>query len=231
MTERCVVLDTETTGISHEQGHRIIEIGCVLLENRRLTTEKFHVYLNPHRAIDPGAQRVHGITNGFLKDKPRFEAVIDDFLAFIDGATLVIHNAPFDIGHLNAELKRMNHAIQDLTQQCEIIDTLAMARKKYSGQKNNLDALCKRLGVKNTHRVLHGALLDAEILADVYLAMTGGQRKLALKTAGEQQQRAGDVIPKLTDPAVVIAANASELKTHDQLLSTIQKKSGQLIWE
>jgi DNA polymerase-3 subunit epsilon len=175
---RQVVLDTETTGINPKEGHRIIEIGCVELINRRLTQNRFHVYINPEREIDAGAIEVHGITNEFLRDKPKFADVVDDFLAFAKGAELVIHNAPFDVGFLNHELGLLNHSAGAIEAQCGVLDTLAYARKKHPGARNSLDALCKRYGIDNSHRELHGALLDAEILADVYLLMTGGQFSL-----------------------------------------------------
>ncbi len=181
---RQIVLDTETTGLSPEDGHRIIEIGCVELLNRRLTGNRFHTYINPQRTIDQGAVDVHGLDNRFLADKPLFGQIAADFLAFVEGTELIIHNAPFDVGFINAELRRLDadwlpsdkRAIGDY---CGIHDTLAQAKKKHPGQRNSLDALCKRYSVKNSHRELHGALLDAEILADVYLAMTGGRIRLA----------------------------------------------------
>jgi len=176
---RQIGLDTETTGLEPRQGHRIIEIGCVELVNRRMTDNRFHVYLNPDREIDQGAIDVHGITNESLVDKPHFEDIVDDFLHFISGAELVIHNAPFDVGFIDAELKKSqkNQKVGDI---CSVLDTLVLARKMHPGQKNSLDALCKRYDINNAHRELHGALLDAEILADVYLAMTGGRTRLSL---------------------------------------------------
>src|SRR5690606_38197574 len=172
---RQIVLDTETTGLEPEQGHRIIEIGCVEIVNRRLTGNHYHQYLQPDREIDAGAVEVHGITAEFLADKPRFTDVMHDFLAFVGGAELIIHNAPFDVGFINHELRLVdvNHASLDTF--CSVVDTLQMARRLHPGQKNSLDALCKRYGIDNSQRSLHGALLDAEILADVYLTMTGGQ--------------------------------------------------------
>ena len=166
---RQIVLDTETTGLETSQGHRIIEIGCVELVNRRLTGQHYHQYINPEREIDQGAIEVHGITNDFLADKPAFAQVAEDFLAFVQGAELVIHNAPFDVGFINSELQRLGifeGNDRNIESRCRIIDTLQMARSKHPGQRNNLDALCQRYGVDNSQRDLHGALLDAEILAD-----------------------------------------------------------------
>ncbi|MDD1614573.1 MAG: DNA polymerase III subunit epsilon, partial [Methylococcaceae bacterium] len=177
-TNRIVVLDTETTGLNPQEGHRIIEIGCVELVKRRLTGKRFHVYINPDRIIDEGAIAVHGITNQFLDDKPHFEQIAEDFIEFIRGAELVIHNAPFDVGFINHEFSRLNNKAGTVTDYSDVFDTLAYARKKHPGQRNSLDALCKRYGIDNSHRDLHGALLDAEILADVFLFMTGGQSSL-----------------------------------------------------
>ncbi len=227
---RKIVLDTETTGLEPASGHRIIEIGCVELINRRLTGNTYHVYLQPDREIDQGAIEVHGITNEFLADKPRFTDVVEDFVSFIRGAELVIHNAPFDVGFINAELKRANSPHGQVADFCTVLDTLVMARQMHPGQKNNLDALCKRYGINNEHRELHGALLDSEILADVYLAMTGGQTALSLGGHDEEKgQLQGSVIKRLsTDrkPLPVIHANNEELEQHDTLLDLISKKSG-----
>ena len=172
---RQVVLDTETTGLNHKEGHRIIEIGCVELVNRRLTDRQFHMYINPERLVDEGAMEVHGITNEFLQDKPLFKDVVDDFIDFIRGAELVIHNAPFDVGFMDSEFARLKPSVGKTIDFCTVFDSLVYARKKHPGQRNSLDALCKRYGIDNSHRDLHGALLDAEILSDVYLLMTGGQ--------------------------------------------------------
>jgi len=182
---RLIVLDTETTGIDPKQGHKIIEIGCVELMDRQLTGNHYHQYLNPDREIDQGAIDVHGIKNEFLEDKPRFADVCIDFIDYIHGAELIIHNAPFDVGFINNELQLIGHEITDIASICTITDSLKMARAMYPGQRNSLDALCKRLGVINSHRELHGALLDSEILADVYLYMTGGQDALDLSAAEE----------------------------------------------
>jgi len=177
-TNRQIVLDTETTGLNPKEGHRIIEIGCVELVNRRLTRNHFHVYINPEREIDQEAIDVHGITNDFLREKPKFAEIADDFFSFVAGAELVIHNAPFDVGFLNHELSLIKDEQRRIETQCTVFDTLVYARKKHPGARNTLDALCKRYGIDNSHRELHGALLDAEILADVYLLMTGGQASL-----------------------------------------------------
>ena len=189
---RQIVLDTETTGLEVSQGHRIIEIGCIEMINRRVTGNHWHHYINPDREIDSGAFEVHGISNDFLQDKHRFAELADDFLDYVAGAELVIHNAPFDVGFLNRELASLDPALAPLEQSCGILDTLLLARRKHPGQKNNLDALCKRYDIDNSHRSLHGALLDARILADVYLAMTGGQTSLGLDaeqgTETRQQQ-------------------------------------------
>ena len=177
---RQIVLDTETTGLDPKQGHRIIEIGCVEIENRRLTGRNFHCYLNPDRDIDTAAIEVHGLTRQFLSDKPRFKQIEDEFLEFVTGTELIIHNAPFDIGFLDSELTLFSSSNQSINSICNVLDTLILAREN-PGQRNNLDALCKRYGVDNTLRDLHGALLDAEILADVYLVMTSGQSSLSLR--------------------------------------------------
>ena len=175
---RQIVLDTETTGLETSQDHRIIEIGCVEMVNRKLTGRHYHQYINPQRKVDEGAMEVHGITDQFLEDKPLFDAIAPEFFEFVTGADLIIHNAPFDLGFINHETAKLPGNIAAIETGCKIIDTLALARQKHPGQKNNLDALCKRYGVDNSQRDLHGALLDAEILADVYLLMTGGQVNL-----------------------------------------------------
>ncbi len=227
---RQIVLDTETTGLEAAD-HYIIEIGCVELNNRRLTGNNYHQYIRPDREVDAGAMEVHGITNEFLADKPRFKEVMADFLAYLEGADeLVIHNAPFDVGFINKELVRNEGPYLDLKRQFEVRDTLVMARQMHPGQKNNLDALCKRYDINNQHRTLHGALLDAEILADVYLAMTGGQTSLSLggQSSGAASQQ-GEVIRRLSDerrPLTVVWASAEELAAHDEMLKRIDKKSG-----
>jgi DNA polymerase-3 subunit epsilon len=178
---RQIVLDTETTGLEVSQGHRIIEIGCIELVNRRVTGNHWHYYFNPDREVDIGAFEVHGISNEFLLDKPQFAELAEDFYSYVKGAELVIHNAAFDVGFLNRELSRLDDPLAPLEDCCAILDTLMLARQKHPGQKNNLDALCKRYDIDNSQRSLHGALLDARILADVYLAMTGGQTSFGLE--------------------------------------------------
>lgn len=226
---RQIVLDTETTGLEPAQGHRIIEIGCVELVNRRLTRRHFHQYLQPDRAVDSGAQEVHGISDEFLRDKPRFPDVVEEFLAFIEGAELIIHNAPFDVGFLDHELGLLGEPRRRIADLCGVLDTLVLARQLYPGQKNNLDALCRRLDVDNSQRELHGALLDAEILADVYLAMTGGQAMLQL---GEGHDAASSR-PVVHQPVAsdrptlpVIRATDAELAAHRSRLEAIEKASG-----
>jgi len=231
---RQIVLDTETTGLEVSQGHRIIEIGCVELVNRRLTGNHFHHYINPRREIDQGAIEVHGITSDFLADKPDFEIVAPAFLDFVKGAELIIHNAPFDLGFLNAELQRLAHPEGDLEALCPIIDTLVMARGKHPGQRNSLDALCQRYEVDNSQRDLHGALLDAEILADVYLAMTGGQTALQLSESGNDaigQARAEKVVRLTGERATlpVIEASAEEQAAHEAQLDAIAAASGGVV--
>ncbi len=231
---RQIVLDTETTGLDPSQGHRVIEIGCVEIENRRLTGRHFHCYLNPDREIDDGAVQVHGITSAFLADKPRFKQVVHDFVEFVRGAELVIHNAPFDVGFLNHELNLLADGHCSVEEICGIIDTLVMARKKHPGQRNSLDALCKRYEVDNSQRELHGALLDAEILADVYLLMTGGQTtlQLASEEASEESREGQSRTRDLSrGPLVVVAPTEQELQAHEQFLAKINKQSNdQCVW-
>lgn len=230
---RQVVLDTETTGINPKEGHKIIEIGCVELINRRLTQNRFHVYLNPGREIDAGAIEVHGINNEFLKDKPKFADVVDDFLAFTRGAELIIHNAPFDVGFLNNELTLLNHPTASVENNSSVFDTLAYARKKHPGARNSLDALCKRYGIDNSHRDLHGALLDAEILADVYLLMTGGQASLLDEGDGMGDGKQQAIVRLSADrPRLkVIGCSEEELAAHQQRLEKIAKISGACVWQ
>ncbi|MGE0811524.1 MAG: DNA polymerase III subunit epsilon [Immundisolibacter sp.] len=232
---RQIVLDTETTGLSPADGHRVIEIGAVELFNRRLTGKHFHHYLQPDRAIDPGAEEVHGISNEFLADKPRFADVAAEFVEFVAGAELIIHNAPFDVGFLNAELGRLGADAETIGAQCSVLDTLALARRLHPGQRNTLDALCRRYGVDNSGRSLHGALLDAQILADVYLAMTGGQVTLLLGddaggTVGASH--AGPARVRADRPALrVIMPTADEIAAHVARLAVIDQASrGQCLW-
>jgi DNA polymerase-3 subunit epsilon len=230
-TLRQVVLDTETTGLNPREGHRIIEIGCVELVNRRLTRNTFHVYINPDRVIDQGAIEVHGITNEFLQDKPRFEDIVDDYLAFTEGAELIIHNAPFDVGFLNNELALLKGAKRKVEDKSTIFDTLPFARKKYPGARASLDALCKRLGIDNSHRELHGALLDAEILAEVYLSMTGGQFSLLDFDEGSKKKKQQIVRLSADRPKLkVINCSDEELESHQQRLEAIEKASGECLW-
>ncbi|MBI2786485.1 MAG: DNA polymerase III subunit epsilon [Legionella longbeachae] len=230
---RQVILDTETTGIGHEQGHRIIEIGCVELIDRKLTGKHFHVYLNPQRKVDEGAFRVHGISDEFLQDKPLFEEKVSEFLQFVGGAELIIHNAPFDMGFLNAELKHIKWK-KKLEEYCDVFDTLVVAREKYPGQRNSLDALCKRYGIDHFNRKLHGALLDAEILAFVYLAMTGGQSSLfveAEETLSQAKIKNQEITALyLANPSVITADN-DELQSHHSFVEFLSSKSGINHWE
>lgn len=235
--ERQIILDTETTGLEVGEGHRVIEIGCVELVNRRVTSRNFHHYLNPDRAIDPGAQEVHGISIEFLADKPRFGDIARELVEYLRGAELVIHNAAFDVGFLDRELELAGYG-ERLAQMCTIVDTVSMARRMFPGQKANLDALCKRYGVDNSNRDLHGALLDARLLADVYLAMTGGQSALLLdrETSGTAAAPTLEGLRELFGsegaPLKVIRASDSELAAHLERLAGIDKKSGgKLIWK
>ena len=228
---RQIVLDTETTGIDPNDGHRIIEIGCVELVGRKLTGRHFHRYINPEREVEAGAIEVHGITNEMLADKPLFSAVAEEFLDFVRGAELVIHNAPFDVGFLDMELARLPGRQPKLAEICGVVDTLVMARQKHPGQRNSLDALCQRYYVDNSQRDLHGALLDAEILADVYLIMTGGQTNLAL--AGEDGNEGGEGgskgirrLPADRPALAVVRASEDELAAHLEQLQIIDKASG-----
>lgn len=231
--QRLVILDTETTGMPVGEGHRIVEIGCVEVMGRRLTGRHFHVYLQPDRESDEGAIGVHGITDAFLVGKPRFGDVADEFFEFIQGATLVIHNAAFDVGFLNNEFALQGqHDRADITQHCTILDTLMMARSRHPGQRNSLDALCKRYGIDNSGRELHGALLDSELLADVYLAMTGGQTSLSLAGEGgggeDGQGSTGSEIRRISGraPGRVIVASEDELAAHAERLAAIAKSAG-----
>ena len=231
--QRLVILDTETTGMPVGEGHRIVEIGCVEVMGRRLTGRHFHVYLQPDRESDEGAIGVHGITDAFLVGKPRFGEVADEFFEFIQGATLVIHNAAFDVGFLNNEFALQGqHDRADITQHCTILDTLMMARSRHPGQRNSLDALCKRYGIDNSGRELHGALLDSELLADVYLAMTGGQTSLSLAGEGaggeDGQGSTGSEIRRISGraPGRVIVASEEELAAHAERLAAIAKSAG-----
>ena len=227
---RQIILDTETTGLEPSQGHRIIEIGAVELINRRLTGNHFHQYLNPDREIDAGAIEVHGITNEMLADKARFPDIAEDFLAFVRDAELVIHNAPFDVGFINNELRLMRAPLKQIEDCCAVLDTLKLARSMHPGQKNDLNSLCRRYSIDNSQRTLHGALLDAEILADVYLTMTGGQTPLFQDTAEASKQGAVQSEVRKLDanrPALsIIRASAEEQAAHAAWLAEIDKKTG-----
>ena len=230
---RQIVLDTETTGLEVQDGHRVIEIGCVELLNRRPTGRTFHQYLNPQRPIDPGAAEVHGITAEFLEDKPVFPEIAADFVDFVTGAELIIHNAPFDLGFLNHELALLGDASERgpdtptaLEQVCGVLDTLLLARERHPGQRNSLDALCKRYSVDNTDRSLHGALLDARILADLYLVMTGGQASLSLAAENDEEHGAVSAIRRVDRSGltlIVRTPNAEEMAAHRDKLAAIDK--------
>lgn len=230
---RQIVLDTETTGLEVRQGHRLVEIACVELMERRLTGRHYQTYLNPQRSIDEGARLVTGIEDEFLLDKPLFAKVVDEFLAFIDGAELIIHNASFDIGFLDAELARLGNGVGRISDRCRVLDTLAMARERYPGQRNSLDALCKRLGVDNSRRDLHGGLIDAQLLADVYLAMTSGQVAfdLGFESGAEQQGVVLAAPVVLRVRPFVLHASPDEVLQHEQRLDALDKGvDGQSVW-
>ncbi|PHR66014.1 DNA polymerase III subunit epsilon [Pseudidiomarina marina] len=222
---RQIVLDTETTGLDPAQGHRIIEIGAVEVIRRKLTGRTFHVYINPQRVVEQEAIEVHGITNEFLEDKPVFAQIADEFLAFIEGAELVIHNAAFDVGFIDHEFRLLRNGIGKTTDYCTVLDTLMLAREKRPGQKNNLDALCRAYGIDNSNRTFHGALLDAELLADVYLMMTGGQTKLELAAQNKNAQGAqssGWTRIENKPPLKVVRATAEEEQQHQARLKLIE---------
>jgi DNA polymerase-3 subunit epsilon len=226
---RQVILDTETTGLEVRQGHRLIEIACVEMVERRLSGRHYQTYLNPDRAIDEGARQVTGIEDEFLLDKPRFEDVVDEFLAFIDGAELIIHNASFDVGFLDAELARAGAQYGRIADRCPVLDTLAMARERYPGQRNSLDALCKRLGVDNSARDLHGGLIDAQLLAEVYLAMTSGQVAFDLGFDESSESTASAVQhPVVLDRRPrILRATAEEIVAHERKLDALDKSAGE----
>ena len=231
---RQIVLDTETTGLEISAGNRIIEIGCIELVSRRPTGKHFHRYLNPERDIEEGALAVHGITRARLEREPTFAVIAAEFLEFVAGAELVIHNAPFDVGFLDAELARLPGDRSRIADRCRVLDTLSLARELHPGQRNSLDALCKRYGIDNSHREYHGALLDARILADVYLAMTGGQSALELgesprNARRSQAERTEVPAARATRPAAalkVVTANTEEIAAHEAMLERIAKQSG-----
>jgi DNA polymerase III subunit epsilon len=232
---RQILLDTETTGLNPRDGHKITEIGCLVMQNRVLTGEKFHAYLNPERDIDEGAIRITGLTKEFLQDKPKFAEIAEEFVNFIVGAELIIHNAPFDLGFINHELNLLNHPIKKINEKVTVFDTLYHARKMYPGKKNNLDALCERLGVSNSHRQYHGALLDASILAEVYLAMTRGQTSFSWNKTNKQNSNQNNL--KVASPHAiihdlkVIYATETENNLHKKYLERMKVASkGHCIW-
>lgn len=233
---RQIVLDTETTGLRPEEGHRIIEVGCLELIDRKLTGRQFHYYINPERTIEAGAIAVHGITNEFLRDKPLFSQIVDELVTFINGAELIIHNAPFDIGFLNYEFSLVRRGFKTVNDYCSVLDTLQMARQMHVGQRNSLDALCKRYSVDNTKRELHGALLDADLLARVYLAMTGGQGSFfddisetnASQSNVDTQSHIATSAQK--HQLVVLKATDEELEEHAKYLEAL-KKRGKCVWD
>ena len=228
---RQIVLDTETTGLEPDLGHRVIEIGCVELHNRRPTGRSFHRYLNPEREVDDGALAVHGISRAELDGQPRFAEIAEELLAFLEGAELVIHNAAFDVAFLDAELARLPGVSRQVASVCQVLDTLSLARELHPGQRNSLDALCKRYEVDNSRRELHGALLDARLLADVYLAMTGGQSALALGDGGAlvrpgEAPRPGSTLVRGAEPLQILYASEAERSAHEAMLALIEKVSG-----
>ena len=234
---RQVFLDTETTGLEIREGNRIIEIGCVEMIDRKLTGNNYHQYINAGRDSEEGALNVHGITTEFLADKPKFDEITTVFLDYIKGAELIIHNAPFDLGFLNHELSLLGGSKRTIEDNCEINDSLVMARQMHPGQRNSLDALCKRYDISNEHRELHGALLDSEILADVYLAMTGGQTALLLGESGAEGADAGSAggiafnrVSDEHEALPVIKADGTELEAHQKYLAAIEEASGKVLW-
>lgn len=229
---RQIILDTETTGVEALNGDKIIEIGAVVVIDRKVTQEHYHQYVHPQREVPDDAIAIHGITNEFLQDKPIFSEVVQDFMQFVEGAELIIHNAPFDVGFINHELSQLsNNTWGKIEDHCKITDTLKMARKAFPGQRNSLDALCKRFGIDNGHRTLHGALLDSEILADVYLTMTGGQTDLMLMGDSPQAQteNSSTHLNQNRAPLKILKANDTELENHQQKLAEISKKVGETI--
>lgn len=227
---RQVILDTETTGLSWERGNRVVEIGCVEFVDRRPTGRTYHQYLNPDCAFEQGAQEVTGLTLEFLADKPRFGEVVDEFLAFIDGAALVIHNAAFDVGFLDNELRLAGARYGCLADRCQIEDSLALARERYPGQRNSLDALCRRLGVDNAHRQLHGALLDAQLLAEVYIGLTSGQEEIGF---GAGDEAASAVLVRYDNalPRPRVTIQPAELAAHQARLEALRAQAGAAVWD
>lgn len=229
---RQIVLDTETTGLSWDKGNRVVEIGCVELLERRPTGRTFHRYLNPECQFEAGAQEVTGLTLEFLADKPKFAEVVDDFLAFIQGAELVIHNAAFDLGFLDAELARCGAHLGCVRDRCGVEDSLELARQRFPGQRNSLDALCRRLGVDNAHRQLHGALLDAQLLAEVYLALTSGQGEIGFGAVAESVHADAVAFDAAVHaPRPRVALDAGDLAAHEARLAVLRKKAGRAVWD
>jgi DNA polymerase-3 subunit epsilon len=229
---RQIVLDTETTGLSWEKGNRVVEIGCIELVDRRPTGRSLQKYINPEREMEPGAMEVTGLTLDFLSDKPLFADIVDEFLEFIKGAELIIHNASFDVGFLNYELSLLGEGYGKLEQHVQVLDTLKMARELYPGQRNSLDALCKRLDVNNKHRQLHGALLDAELLTDVFLLMTSGQTGFGFEASRIDSIAEHDtvVLPGFEGRAFVLEASDVECAIHQKRMQDIATKSGKNLW-
>jgi DNA polymerase III subunit epsilon len=230
---RQIVLDTETTGLSWERGNRVVEIGCVELVERRPTGRTFQRYLNPERDFEPGAQEVTGLTWDFLADKPKFAEIADEFLEFVEGAELVIHNAAFDLGFLDYEFSRLGSHYGRLHERCRVEDSLAMARQRYPGQRNSLDALCRRLGVDCSHRQLHGALLDAQLLAEAYLALTSGQSEIGFASAVETVQVAIATIGEgaLATPRPRVSVSSEEALAHEARMAVLRKKAAVCVWD
>src|SRR5690606_25238736 len=230
---RQIVLDTETTGLEWKKGNRVVEIGCVELVERRPTGRTYHQYIHPEREFEPGAQEVTGLTLEFLADKPKFAAIADEFLAFIDGAELVIHNAAFDVGFLDHELSRLGDHYGRIRDRAQVLDSLEMARHRYPGQRNSLDALCRRLGVDNAHRQLHGALLDAQLLAEVYLALTAGQSEIGFASVEEAETRATTVLVGAVaiGPRPAVVVGEADLAAHEARLVAIRKQAGSAVWD
>ena len=231
---RQIVLDTETTGLDWRKGNRIVEIGCVELVERRPTGRTWHRYIHPGREFEPGAQEVTGLTLDFLADKPKFAAIADEFIEFIDGAELVIHNAAFDVGFLDYELSLLDGGRGGIRDRAAVLDSLELARQRYPGQRNGLDALCRRLGVDNSHRQLHGALLDAQLLAEVYLALTSGQTELGLAgpvQADPAAARAGFPRVETLAPRPVVVVGAADLEAHRMRVAAIRARAGQAVWD
>ena len=234
--KRLVVLDTETTGLSPDEGHRIIEVGAIEILDRKVTSNCFHEYINPQRLVDEEAFNVHGISNEMLRDKPFFEEITDKFLAYLKGAdSLIIHNAPFDIGFLHAELQRIHNKFIDLTEAYNICDSLLLAKKMHPGQKNNLNALCKRYDIDNSNRQLHGALLDSELLAEVYLKMTGGQQTLfggSSRGSDDAQAENATFVLNRPEKLLVLKASEEEKKEHKEYMQEFaQKENASMLWE